>query len=176
MRHPRRTHPFPAQARAAHKAKHGSSALQAKVDAARRAVKQDTRDLVLGQANRAAAGVASTRRRTDEVDALNARAEESRRRLEEMRSKRDAPLRTTAAKDDEPRYLTAAGAARAEKARKDKARRRAERPSRPRSPTRVKPNLKTAAEVDAHATLDMYWKQEGFDAARADSDASSDGL
>ena len=78
-------------------------ALEVPDEAARREMRSDTRELVMGQAARR--DLEASRRETDrQVKEAQERAEASRRRLEAMRARRDRPLTTTFADDAaEPR-------------------------------------------------------------------------
>ena len=134
-----------------------SDELRRKLEAARREMADDTRSLVLGQAQRS--GLASQRLRTDRTfkDASD-RAEAARRRLEAMRGRRDRPLSSAppppvrADDSSAPRPRPRPKPARQLRCAPPPA------PARPRSPTRIRPKARSPDEAEALAALDVYWK------------------
>ena len=137
------------RARAAKRRPAGNVA--AKLEAARREMRSDTRELVMGQAARR--DLEASRRETDrQVKEAQERAEASRRRLEAMRARRDRPLTTTFADDAaEPRP-------RARPKPPKPPARQPRKPRRPKSPERIRPKARSAGELEDLAALDVYWK------------------
>ena len=137
------------RARAAKRRPAGNVA--AKLEAARREMRSDTRELVMGQAARR--DLEASRRETDrQVKEAQERAEASRRRLEAMRARRDRPLTTTFADDaaeQRPRARPKPPKPPARQPRK---------PRRPKSPERIRPKARSAGELEDLAALDVYWK------------------